>query len=56
MRIVFDTSNAAFEGESLSYELSDIFDNVVRGIEYGRRSGVVVDSNGNTVGNWDADK
>ena len=56
MRIVFDTSNAAFEGESLPYELGDIFANIIRGIEYGRRSGVVVDSNGNTVGNWNADK
>jgi hypothetical protein len=56
MRIVFGTSNAAFEGESLPYELKDIFDSIVIGIEGGRRSGVVVDSNGNTVGNWDADK
>ena len=56
MRIVFDTSNAAFEGESLSYELSDIFADIVRGVEYGRRSGVIRDSNGNTVGNWEANK
>ena len=56
MRIVFGTRNAAFEGEALSYELSAIFDDIVRGIEYGRRSGDVIDSNGNTVGNWDADK
>lgn len=47
----FETGNAVFE-EAPEAELYRIMDRVVGAIGTGRTEGKVVDSNGNTIGEW----
>lgn len=55
LRIEFATGNAAFEGANEIPEVLTCLDRI-KGLLYsGRRSGKVMDSNGNCVGEWTLD-
>ena len=55
LRIKFRTGNAAFRDENnnlIHYEVSEIVRGIAEKIGGGSDYGVVVDYNGNTVGQW----
>ena len=51
MTIKFKTDNAAFE-ESFSGEVARILNQIIERVEDGDDSGVIMDSNGNKIGEW----
>ena len=52
VRIMFSTSNDAFQGEAGREEIDTILNKIAYQILIGQVGGQVVDSNGNTVGGW----
>lgn len=54
LRITIETGNDAFQGNqaSLDRELSNLLEGVKNAISVGDEKGRLVDSNGNTCGNW----
>lgn len=52
MKIKFSTSNAAFE-EYGTYEIKRILEKIIRQVENGHEDGVIMDINGNKVGEWE---
>jgi hypothetical protein len=55
MKIEFKTGNAAFEGEG-NYEVIRILRNIADQVERGCVLGIIVDINGNKVGEWDLEE
>jgi hypothetical protein len=55
LEIKFEDSNASFDVDNYELEVGDILDTVVEKFKYGYTSGNLKDSNGNTVGSWNAD-
>ena len=51
MKIEFETSNAAFD-EYGTYEVIRILDEIGRKLDNGYDHGVIMDINGNKVGEW----
>ena len=51
MKIEFETSNAAFD-EYGTYEVIRILDEIGRKLDNGYDHGVIIDINGNKVGEW----
>lgn len=49
--ITFRTSNAAFENDELKAS-ADILRGIISRIENGKRDGVIMDTNGNKIGQW----
>jgi hypothetical protein len=54
LRITIETGNDAFQGNqsSLDHELSNLLEGVKNAISFGHEKGKIVDSNGNSCGNW----
>jgi hypothetical protein len=50
MKIVFNTDNASFEDNPNEIEI--ILQRIIRLIREGQDSGLIRDSNGNTIGKW----
>ncbi len=51
MKIIINTDNDAFS-HNLGGELAVIFEKIVVQVDMGRNEGMILDSNGNRVGNW----
>lgn len=52
MRIEFAMDTAAFE-ESVSFELNSIFSEIQEKCAIGESGSKIMDSNGNTIGQWE---
>ena len=51
MEIQFDTDNAAF-ADCGEYEAAQILESIARRLRDGERSGLIRDTNGNSIGEW----
>lgn len=51
MKIEFDTSNDAFQ-ECGTYEIKRILNEIGKQLDNGITEGVIMDINGNKIGNW----
>lgn len=52
MKIEFSTGNAAFD-EYGTYEVERILEKIIRQVENGYEDGVIMDINGNKIGEWE---
>ena len=52
MKIEFKTSNAAFDEYGFE-EVKRILEDISNKVEYGHTSGVIMDINGNKIGEWE---
>ena len=52
MKIEFTTSNAAFD-EYGDYEVARILEDIAEKVKAGRSGGVIMDINGNRIGEWE---
>lgn len=52
MKIEFDTDNDAFADGNADYEIIRILDSIKLKVSQGYNEGVIIDINGNKIGNW----